>query len=67
MPSLNRKRQIMEKFMVKCPECGDDHLPNEVQTLNIEEDIQGRDVIEFVCPFNGVTTKSFVFQVNRRM
>ena len=61
MPSLNRKRQIMENFIVRCSECGDEHFPNEVQTLNIEEDIQGRDLVQFVCPSNGVITKSFIF------
>lgn len=61
MTSLNRKRQIMENFIVRCPECGDEHFPNEVQTLNIEEDIQGRDLVQFVCPFNGAITKSLIF------
>lgn len=49
------------EFVVKCLECGDEHFPNEVQTLNIEEDIQGRDLVQFVCPSNGVITKSFIF------
>lgn len=49
------------EFVVKCLECGDEHFPNEVQTLNIEEDIQGRDLVQFVCPFNGVITKSLIF------
>ena len=51
-----------EQFVVICPECSDEHLTTEVQVLNVEEDIQGRDVLHFMCPVTKTPTKSLVFK-----
>ena len=37
------------KFKVYCEWCHDWHRTDEVEFLNIEEDIQGRDVMHFEC------------------
>ena len=37
------------KFKVYCEWCQDWHYTDEVEFLNIEEDIQGRDVMHFEC------------------
>ena len=50
-----------ERFVVICPECSEEHLTTEVEFLNIEEDIQGRDVFFFKCPITRQDTKSFVY------
>jgi uncharacterized Zn finger protein len=52
-------------MFVKCEECGEDHYSDEVVTENIEEDIMGRDVLTFVCPNTGNTTKSLVYVRNQ--
>lgn len=52
---------------LKCVECGEWHLVNEVELVNIEEDMQGRDVASFACPFNGVITKSLVYKTPYHM
>ena len=46
---------------VVCPECGGIHEANFIKTLNIEEDIEGRDVLEFICPVTEETTKSIIY------
>jgi len=48
-------------MIVKCRECGEDHNPKEVEFLNIEEDIHGRDVMEFICPVTKHPIKSLVY------
>ena len=50
-----------QQFVVYCPECGEKHSAREVEFLNVEEDIQGRDVMHFVCPVTKNPAKSFVF------
>ena len=40
---------IKSKFKVYCEWCQDWHYTDEVEFLNIEEDIQGRDVMHFEC------------------
>ena len=49
------------KMHVKCPECSDEHLPGEVEVTNVEEDIQGRDVLYFICPVTNNETSSWVY------
>ena len=49
-----------ELFVVYCSECSDTHFVTEVEFLNVEEDIQGRDVIHFICPVTKTETKSLV-------
>jgi len=48
-------------FFVCCPACDDDHEASEVESLNIEEDIQGRDVVTFRCPYSNTIQQSLVF------
>jgi hypothetical protein len=45
---------------VHCPECGEDHNPEEVVFVGIEEDIHGRDLLAYVCPVTGKETKALV-------
>lgn len=51
-----------EKFTVMCSECADEHYTDEVQFLNVEEDIQGRDIGYFICPVTSTETKSLVYK-----
>ena len=46
---------------VRCRECGEQHDSTEVEFLNIEEDIEGRDVITFTCPITQKPTCSLVY------
>ena len=52
---------MMAHFVI-CDECGDEHDAEEVQFLNIEEDMQGRDVVFFTCPNTGGEAKSLVYK-----
>lgn len=45
---------------VVCRECGGTHEPNVIKTLNVEEDFEGRDVLEFICPVTEEPTKSII-------
>ena len=47
---------------VRCNKCQEDHKVKEVETLNIEEDMQGRDLLTFVCPKTQEITKAYVLQ-----
>jgi len=53
-------------MFVRCPACGEDHPCDEkwkaIDTLDIEEDIQGRDMLTYVCLATGVTAKSYVIR-----
>jgi hypothetical protein len=51
---------IMKLCIVVCKACGNEHETRDVEFLNVEEDIQGRDVIEFKCPETGTVQKSYV-------
>jgi hypothetical protein len=46
---------------VVCRECGGTHEPNVIKTLNVEEDFDGRDVLEYICPVTEEPTKSLIF------
>jgi hypothetical protein len=48
-------------MFVICSECDEQHSPDDVEFVNIEEDFQGRDVITFVCPETGNEAKSNVY------
>jgi hypothetical protein len=52
-------------MVVRCKECGDEHTPDEVRAINIEEDAEGRDVITFECPNTHRITTSVVFLINQ--
>lgn len=52
----------MEKInYVLCKSCGSKHDTNIVQCENIEEDIEGRDVLTYKCPVTGEIVKSLVY------
>jgi hypothetical protein len=66
-----RKRQISDSvytslkpvMVVFCEACDGQHDTTKVKFLNIEEDIQGRDVMEFECPdVADSVVRSLVFQ-----
>ena len=44
---------------IQCP-CGNTHRPNTIETLNIEEDIYGRDLITYICPVTNTQQKALV-------
>ena len=47
-------------LFVNCSKCGEKHYQGEIETLNIEEDIQGFDIITYTCPVTGEETKAYV-------
>ena len=50
MTGFQSKRKMAEsRYKVYCEWCHDWHYVDEVEVLNIEEDIQGRDVLHFEC------------------
>ena len=51
-----------EQFIVICSECSEEHLTTEVEFLNVEEDMQGRDVMYYVCPITNIETSSLVYR-----
>ena len=51
-----------ESFILKCHECGDEHLTSEVEFVNIEENLYGEDVAYFVCSETGVVANSRVYR-----
>ena len=51
----------MRECVVICCECSQEHSTTDVEFLNIEEDIQGRDIMHFVCPVTNTETKSLVY------
>ena len=51
----------MKECTVICRECSEEHLTADVEFLNIEEDIQGRDIMHFICPLTNTETKSMVY------
>ena len=52
---------MVRSFKVICSECSEEHLTDDVKVVNVEEDIQGRDVLFFECPVTGEVTKSLVY------
>lgn len=46
---------------VYCQYCQEYHSTDEVEFVNIEEDIYGRDVMTFICPETQETTSSNVY------
>ena len=49
------------KFKVICTECSEEHFVDDIKVENVEEDIQGRDVLFFECPVTNQVAKSFVY------
>lgn len=48
-------------YFVFCAACDTEHTVDEVNVLNIEEDIQGRDVLTFECPLSNTKQNSLVY------
>lgn len=53
---------MYQRFIVICRECGKEHVTMKVEVLNIEEDMQGRDVLHYTCPVTNQPTKSPVYR-----
>ena len=49
-------------IMVVCQECGNRMSEEAVIILGIEEDVEGRDVLYFTCPYYGVDTYSLRYE-----
>jgi hypothetical protein len=49
-------------FFIKCAECQNQHLVDEVEFLDVEEDYIGRDIMHFVCPETKMYSKSLVYK-----
>jgi hypothetical protein len=64
-PSIIVVREIdMAKFAkgyVTCKCCKEEHEIKKVRTINIEEDMQGRDVVSFECPKCKALSNSLVY------
>ena len=48
-------------FIVVCTECSEEHSTESIKFLNVEEDIQGRDIMFFVCPVTNLEARSLVY------
>jgi len=48
-------------MFVICSGCKNAHSTTELTSIDIEEDISGRDVITFDCPVTGTRESGFVF------
>lgn len=48
------------RMLVICPECQQEHKQGQVETLNVEEDYQGRDLLTYRCPITKRTTKAVI-------
>ena len=46
---------------VRCSKCKKDFDEKKVEFVGIKEDIQGRDLLTFVCPDCGNTCESYRF------
>ena len=53
----------MNNMIVICTECSEEHDTSEVKFLNIEEDIQGRDIMYFECPVTNLEARSLVYAI----
>ena len=48
-------------LIVVCTEFSKEHDTESVKFLNIEEDIQGRDIMYFECPITNLEASSLVY------
>ncbi len=51
----------MRNIFVICPACDSEHFVEEVEPLNIEEDIQGQDVMTYRCIQTNTIQKGLVY------
>ena len=52
---------FVRQYKVICTECSDEHSVEDIKVVNVEEDIQGRDVCFFECPITGQVARSLVY------
>ena len=52
---------MQRNYFVICKECNLEHSTSDLKAVNIEEDIEGRDVFTFECPVTNKVTSSLVF------
>ena len=45
-------------IMVRCPDCKHEYDEDYVDFINIEEDMEGRDILTFHCPLCDKPVKS---------
>ncbi len=64
MIRLFRSEENIGRMTVKCPKCSEEFKSCEVETLDVREDFEGRDVVKFVCPDCGEEVESLVFVRN---
>ncbi len=58
-------RPLQQIFHVQCPTCGT-HETSHVDFVNVEEDIQGRDIMTYRCPVSNEIHSSVVVQAGWR-
>ena len=51
-------------LFVLCPACDEDHTVDEVESLNIEENAMGEDIVTFRCIVTNTVQKSRVYGNN---
>lgn len=51
-------KQYQKKIQVRCGHCKMWINEDKTEFVNIEEDMQGADILTFVCPDCGQTSKS---------
>lgn len=52
-------------MIVHCPACGDKHETTEVEFLDIQEDLFGRDLMTFTCPVKKTRAEGLVMRGGR--
>jgi hypothetical protein len=57
------EEMLQRSYYVYCNSCKDRHNVKSVEFLNVEEDIQGRDVAEYNCPGSNTIQRSYVVSV----
>ena len=45
----SKRRMAQSRYKVYCEWCSEWHYTDDVEVLNVEEDIQGRDLLHFEC------------------
>ena len=48
-------------FIVICTECSEEHSTEDIEFSNVEEDIQGWDIMYFICPITKMEARSLVY------
>ena len=54
-------RNLPKKLFVICKKCGEKHGQGDVKTIDIEEDVQGRDVLIFICPITNLRSSYYIY------